>query len=154
MTRSIRRKVTFAGLGVAGAGALLAVSLAGPNAAFADPSPSPSGSSSAAPGGGPGRGHADREARQNELAEKLAKELGVDQAKVKAALEKIRTEEQAAAKTDRLAALKTRLDQAVKDGKLTQAEADAIYKAAENGALPGGGGFGGPGGFGGHRGGR
>ena len=155
MTRSIRRKVTFAGLGVAGAGALLAVALAGPNAAFADPSPSPSGSSSAAPGGGPGsgpgRGQADREARQNELAEKLAKELGVDQAKVKAALEKIQTEEQTAAKTDRLAALKTRLDQAVKDGKLTQAEADAIYKAAENGTLPAGGGPGRPGG---HRGGR
>jgi len=149
MTRSIRRKVTFAGLGVAGAGALLAVALAGPNAAFADPSPAPSGSASAAPGNGRGP---DREARQNELAEKLAKELGVDQAKVQAALEKIRTEEQAAAKTDRLAALKTRLDQSVKDGKLTQAEADAIYKAAENGTLPAGGGPGGRGGPGGPRG--
>jgi hypothetical protein len=155
MTRSIRRKVTFAGLGVAGAGALLAVALAGPNAALADPSPSGSASpsaSSSADAGKPGRGQADREARQNELAEKLAKELGVDQAKVKAALEKIQTEEQAANKADRLATLKTRLDQAVKDGKLTQAEADAIYKAAENGTLPGGGGgpgFGGP-----HRGGR
>jgi hypothetical protein len=156
MTRSIRRKVTFAGIGVAGAGALLAFALAGPNAAFADPSASPSGSaspsSSAAPDADkPGRTQADREARQNELAEKLAKELGVDQAKVKAALEKIQSEEQAANKAERLAALKTRLDQAVKDGKLTQAEADAIYKAAENGTLPGGGG--GPG-FGGHRGGR
>lgn len=157
MTRSIRRKVTFAGLGVAGAGALLAFALAGPNAALADPSGSaaPSASSSAsgsADAGKPGRSQADREARQNELAEKLAKELGVDQAKVKAALEKIQTEEQAANKAERLTALKTRLDQAVKDGKLTQAEADAIYKAAENGTLPGG--AGGPGFGAGHRGGR
>jgi hypothetical protein len=158
MTRSIRRKVTFAGLGVAGAGGLLALALAGPNAAFADPSPSPSGSASspASPDSGkagPGRHQADREARQNELAEKLAKELGVDQSKVKAALDKIQGERQAEAKAGRLEALKQRLDQAVKDGKLTQAEADTIYKAAENGALPGGGpgGFGGPGG---HRGGR
>lgn len=134
MTRSIRRKVTFAGLGVAGAGALLAVGLAGSGAALADPSPSPSGSASAA---APGFGRwADREARRNERAEKLARELGVDEAKVKAALEKIRTEEQAEARSDRLAALKTRLDRAVKDGKLTQAEADAIYKAAENSTLP------------------
>jgi serine/threonine protein kinase HipA of HipAB toxin-antitoxin module len=153
MTRSIRRKVTFAGFGVAGAGAVLAIALAGSNAALADPSTAPSASSSASPdaGNGPGRSSADREARQNELAEKLAKELGVDQDKVKAALDKIRSEEQAEGKADRLAALKTRLDQAVKDGKLTQAEADAIYKAAENGALQGAGGFGGPGG---HRGGR
>ena len=158
MTRSIRRKVTFAGLGVAGAGALLALALAGPNAAFADPSgsaspsASSSASSSAAPGSpGSGNGRPDREARQNELAEKLAKELGIDQSKVQAALDKIQTEGEAQAKTDRLAALKQRLDQAVKDGKLTQAEADAVYKAAENGALPGGAGLGGPGG---HRGGR
>lgn len=158
MTRSIRRKVTFAGLGVAGAGGLLALALAGPNAAFADPSPSPSGSasSSAAPDSGktgPGRGQADREARQNELAEKLAKELGIDQSKVQAALDKIQGERQAEAKAGRLEALKQRLDQAVKDGKLTQAEADTIYKAAENGTLPGGG-LGGLGGPGGHRGGR
>jgi 3-hydroxyacyl-CoA dehydrogenase len=151
MTRT-RRKVTLAGIGVAGAGGLLALVLAGPNVAFADPSPSPSGSASASAGagkGGPGRSEADREAKQNEKAEKLAKELGIDPAKVKAALDKIEAEEQAAAKTDRLAALKQRLDQAVKDGKLTQAEADAIYKAAENGTLPAGGGPGG-----GHRGGR
>jgi hypothetical protein len=151
MTRT-RRRITLAGIGVAGAGGLLALVLAGPNVAFADPSPSPSGSASpsASAGAGKERGQADREARQNELAEKLAKELGVDQAKVKAALDKIEAEEQAAAKTDRLAALKQRLDQAVKDGKLTQAEADAIYKAAENGTLPAGGGPG----RGGHRGGR
>lgn len=142
MTRFIRRTVTFAGLGVAAAGGLLAFALAGPNAAFADPSPSrsasPSASSPAAPGKGNGRAarQADREARQNELAEKLAKELGVDQAKVQAALDKIQAERQTEAKADRLGSLKQRLDRAVKDGKLTQAEADAIYKAADNGTLP------------------
>ena len=103
--------------------------------------PAPSGSASASPA--PARpdraGQADARGRQTELAEKLAKELGVDQAKVQAALDKIQAEQQAQAKADRLAALKQRLDQAVTDGKLTQAEADAIYKAAENGVLPQGG---------------
>ncbi|RAX47539.1 hypothetical protein DQ354_00740 [Arthrobacter sp. AQ5-06] len=39
----------------------------------------------------------------------------------------------------RAAALKTRLDQAVTDGKLTQAEADAVTKAVQNGVIGGGG---------------
>jgi hypothetical protein len=138
---NVRRKVA---IGVAATGAVLAVALGGASLAQADPTPSPSASSSAAPGG-----KADREAKraqqQADLAAKLAKELGVDQAKVQAALDKISSEQQAQAKADRLAALKQRLDQAVKDGKLTQAEADAIYKAAENGVLPDGG-PGGPGG--------
>jgi hypothetical protein len=142
---NVRRKVA---IGVAATGAVLAVALGGASLAQADPTPSPSASSSAAPGG-----KADREAKraqqQADLAAKLAKELGVDQAKVQAALDKISSEQQAQAKADRLAALKQRLDQAVKDGKLTQAEADAIYKAAENGVLPEGG-PGGPGGPGGH----
>ena len=139
---NVRRKVA---IGVAATGAVLAVALGGASLAQADPTPTPSASSSAAPGG-----KADREAKraqqQADLAAKLAKELGVDQAKVQAALDKISSEQQAQAKADRLAALKQRLDQAVKDGKLTQAEADAIYKAAENGVLPDGG----PGGPGGH----
>lgn len=143
----MRRKITFAGIGVAGAGAVLALVLAGPNIAQADPSASPSSSASAAPGAGADQ--ADREAKraqqQADLAAKLAKELDVDQAKVQAALERIQAEQQAQAKADRLAALKQRLDQAVAEGKVTRAEADAIYKAAENGVLPGGPGHRGPG---------
>jgi hypothetical protein len=144
MTRTFRRKATLAGLGLTAAGGLLALALVGPGIAQADPTPAPSASPSTAPGS-----KADRDARraqqQADLAAKLAKELGVDQAKVQAALEKIQAEQQAQAKADRLAALKQRLDQAVADGKLTRAEADAIYKAAENGVIPGSAGRGGPG---------
>jgi hypothetical protein len=42
------------------------------------------------------------------------------------------------ARGDHLEQLKTRMAEAVKDGKLTQAEADAIVKAAEGGLLNGG----------------
>ena len=45
----------------------------------------------------------------------------------------LRTAEQA----KHAAALKPRLDQAVKDGTLTQAEADAVTKAAEKGVIGG-----------------
>ncbi|WP_426987097.1 hypothetical protein [Pseudarthrobacter sp. Y6] len=77
----------------------------------------------------------DPAAKQAELAKSLAATLGIDEAKVTAALEELRTAEQA----DRAAALKSRLDQAVTDGKLTQAEADAVTKAVQNGVIGGGG---------------
>ncbi|MDQ0634813.1 DNA-binding MarR family transcriptional regulator [Arthrobacter pascens] len=77
----------------------------------------------------------DPAARQAELAKSLAASLGIDEAKVTAALDELRTAEQA----DRAAALKTRLDKAVTDGKLTQAEADAVTKAVQNGVIGGGG---------------
>jgi hypothetical protein len=73
---------------------------------------------------------------------------------VAAALEKVQAaqraerEKNAPAKPDpaqRLEALKTRLDAAVEDGKLTADESAAILKAAEAGVLPGGGPHGGPG---------
>ena len=132
MARSIRRTATITALGVTGAAGVLALALAGPNVAFADPSPSPSSST-----GAPADDRATKRAQQqDELATALAKELGIDKAKVAAALEKVQTEREAAAKAERLADLKTRLDAAVTAGKLTRAEADAILKAAENGVLP------------------
>lgn len=72
--------------------------------------------------------------RDATLAKQLADKLGVSEAKVKAALDDLRTDRQ----TDRAAALKTRLDAAVKDGTLTQAEADAVTKAVEKGVIGGG----------------
>ncbi|HCT79951.1 MAG TPA: hypothetical protein DGG94_06460 [Micromonosporaceae bacterium] len=85
---------------------------------------------------------------QQKLAEALAKELGLDQAKVAEALKKVqeqlraeaeanRDKNQPEARANHLEQLKTRLAEAVKAGKLTQAEADAIVKAAEAGVLNG-----------------
>lgn len=71
---------------------------------------------------------------QAELAKSLAASLGIDEAKVTAALEELRSAEQ----SEHAAELKTRLDKAVTDGKLTQAEADAVTKAVQNGVIGGG----------------
>ena len=79
-------------------------------------------------------GRPDRAAMEAALAKSLASSLGVEESKVTAALEEIRSE----AKSDRAAELKSRLDQAVTDGKLTQAEADAVTKAVEAGVIGGG----------------
>jgi hypothetical protein len=68
--------------------------------------------------------------RDAALAKALAEKLDIDEAKVKAALE-LRSERQAA----RAAALKERLDAAVKAGTLTQAEADAVQKAVDKGVI-------------------
>lgn len=70
------------------------------------------------------------------LAKTLAEKLGVDEAKVTTAL----TEIDEARQAERTAELKSRLDQAVSDGTLTQAEADAVIKAAEAGVIQTGGG--------------
>ncbi len=75
----------------------------------------------------------DRAAREKALAASLAKSLGLDEAKVTAALEELRTAKHA----NHAAALKPQLDQAVKDGTLTQTEADAVTKAAEKGVIGG-----------------
>ncbi len=74
--------------------------------------------------------------RATALAQALAEKLGIDEANVKAALDEIWTAEQA----ERAAALKDRLDAAVADGTLTQAEADAVQKAVEKGVINAGGG--------------
>ncbi|MFI2713068.1 hypothetical protein ACH495_23390 [Micromonospora sp. NPDC018662] len=147
MIRTTRKRLL---VGLAAAG-VLTVGIAAPTVALADDkSPSPSSSARTDQGG-------DRHAeRQAEFAESLAKELGVPADKVTAALEKLREQRQAdrperptpPSAQDRQAALKERLDQAVKDGKLTQEQADAVLKAAEAGVFPG---PGRPGGMG-HRG--
>lgn len=74
---------------------------------------------------------AAREARRAVFAKALAKELGIEEAKVTAALDELRTERE----TERAAREKAVLDQAVTDGKLTQAEADAVRKAADQGLV-------------------
>ena len=142
MSRTMSKKHLLAGLAAAG---VLGVGIAAPTVAFADDAtPSPSASSSADQGTDRQQQKADR---QGEFAEALAKELGVPTEKVTAALEKLREQRNAdrperPSAEDRQAALKDRLAQAVKDGKLTQEQADAITKAAEAGVFPGPGGRG------------
>lgn len=91
----------------------------------------PTARPSASPGALPTR--PDPSERKAELAAGLAEELGVSEAKVTKALDEIQAERRA----DRAAALKTRLDEAVKAGTLTQAEADAVAKAVEKGVIGG-----------------
>lgn len=71
----------------------------------------------AAPPGEPGSGD-----RDTEIAKALAQALGLEESTVTTALQEVRTE-----------ANKKVLDQAVSEGKLTQAEADAVAKAAAAG---------------------
>ncbi|MFG2059013.1 hypothetical protein ACGFI9_33840 [Micromonospora sp. NPDC048930] len=147
MIRKMSRKHLLAGLAAAG---VLGVGIAAPTVALADDkSPSPSASTSTDQGKDRQQQRADR---QQEFAEALAKELGVSTDKVTAALEKLREQHQGdrpqrPSTEDRQAMLKERLDQAVKDGKLTQEQADAVLKAAEAGVFPGPGGRGHHGGW-------
>ncbi len=80
----------------------------------------------------------DRDAVESALAKSLAGSLGLDEAKVATALDEVRTEARAEATAARAGALKAKLDAAVADGTLTQAEADAVTKAAEKGIIGGG----------------
>ncbi|WP_262282310.1 hypothetical protein [Micromonospora sp. MA102] len=138
MIHRMSRKHLLAGLAAAG---VLGVGIAAPTVALADDkSPSPSASTSTDQ-------QQQRTDRRADFAEALAKELGVPTDKVTAALEKLREQRQddrpeRPSTEDRQAALKERLDQAVKDGKLTQEQADAVLKAAEAGVFPGPGGHG------------
>lgn len=91
----------------------------------------------AKPATGPGpRTAQEGSAMRDKLAEALASELGLDKSAVASALEELRV----AAQAERRASFKTKLDQAVTDGTLTQAEADAVLKAAEAGVIGMGGG--------------
>jgi hypothetical protein len=72
---------------------------------------------------------------QEKFATALAKELGISSAKVTAALDSLKAEHEA----ERAKEFEARLDQAVKDGKLTQTEADAVLKAAKAGIIGTGG---------------
>lgn len=72
-----------------------------------------------------------REQRDAALAKALAEKLKLDEAKVTQALAEIRAAKQA----EQAAALRERLDAAVADGRLTQAEADAVTKAVEQGVI-------------------
>lgn len=153
MPRLKSRKTIIAGLATAGA---LGLGIAVPAVAFADngsPSPAPSGSTSA-PEKRDGDGERRGSERGKELGEKLAKalaeELGVPEEKVTAALEKLREQHKAEKPekpkgdrdTDRRAGLEERLEQAVKDGKLTQEQADAVKAAFDADVLLGPGGRG------------
>lgn len=74
---------------------------------------------------------ASREDRQAAFVKALAKELGVDEARVTAALKELRE----TADAERAAAAKEKLAEAVKSGKLTQEEADAVRKAIDEGIV-------------------
>ncbi|GAB4055593.1 hypothetical protein [Catellatospora paridis] len=127
----------------AGAAGVLALGIAAPATAWAAEG---SGSTPAATSSqGKDKGYQQAE-HQQKLSAALAKELGIDQAKVSAALEKVQSQLRPDGKArdksndrtaDRTQQLKDRLAAAVKAGKLTQAEADAITKAAEAGVLGG-----------------
>lgn len=95
------------------------------------PTARPSAAPSASPSARPSR--PDRAKHDAELAKQLAEKLGIDEAKVTKAFEEIRADGQA----KRAAALKSRLDAAVKAGTLTQVEADAVTKAVEKGVISG-----------------
>lgn len=77
-------------------------------------------------------------AEHEKLATFLAGELKVDRATVLQVL----TTRQETRQADRTAQLKTTLDQAVKGGRITQAQADAILAAHASGAMRGGMGMG------------
>ena len=77
----------------------------------------------------------DRDARDEAMAKAIAEKLGIDQAKVTAALDEIRAEAEAAARSEGKTRLSERLASAVKAGTLTQAEADAVLKAYDKGVI-------------------
>ena len=123
-------KKALVGAGIAGVAAVT-IALAGPSiASAADPSPEPSSTSSANSGANQGQ----------DFAAALAAELGLDEATVKAALEKVRADHPGrghGGAPQQKEDLTSRLDAAVAAGTITQEEADAVKKVAEAGVLKG-----------------
>ena len=79
---------------------------------------------------------ADRQARRDEMAGKLAEKLGVDKAKVTDALDKA----EARHRQQEATRMTSRLDQAVAAGTLTEADKASVLKAVQAGVLGGPGG--------------
>lgn len=75
----------------------------------------------------------ERADRQAALAKALADELGLDESKVADALDSVRDAHRAERRTD----LSERLDTAVKDGDLTDADKASVLKAYDAGVLGG-----------------
>ena len=76
---------------------------------------------------------AERQAREKARVTALAKELGVTEAKVQAALDAIKADREASRRTE----LTTRLDAAVKAGTLSAADKASVLKAFDAGVLGG-----------------
>lgn len=76
----------------------------------------------------------DRAALESAVVAALAETLGVEEAAVRTAVDELEAAEQA----ERSAAVQEKLEAAVADGSLTQAEADGAAKAVELGLLGGG----------------
>lgn len=75
----------------------------------------------------------ERAEREAAFVTALAKELGLDEAKVSDALETVRAAHEAEHRTE----LSERLDQAVEDGDLTAADKESVLKAYDAGVLGG-----------------
>ncbi|MFB9767842.1 hypothetical protein ACFFOS_25945, partial [Nocardioides kongjuensis] len=76
---------------------------------------------------------AERAEREAALAKALAEELGLDEAKVSAALDDVRAAHDAERRQD----LSDRLDQAVSDGTLTAGDKASVLEAYDAGVLGG-----------------
>ena len=116
-----------AGLGVAGVAS--ADTPVAPNPTIAPGSPTTPGGPPPGPAQPDWPTSPDQQDREAALIKDLAEMLGVDEAQVKAALEEVR----AAYEAEGSAALDAYLDEAVRSGLLTQAEADTIKQAVEQG---------------------
>ena len=142
---SLKKKLAS---GALAAGLLVPATFAVASAQSSDPSTTaPSTSQPVAPAAG-APSAADRQARRESLVAEVAAKAGISTEKLQTAINEVRLEH-----------LTTRLNKAVSNGRITQAQADEIIAKAKNGEWPGRNGLGlggsGLGGFGlgGHRGG-